>query len=650
MDGTIDSQFAEPDAGGLSVGASDGGDAVAAWRDAGGGVSAVKLLLWRAGVAQPEVTVPGLGTTPSVAMAPDGRAVAAWTGSDGKPRVARRAPGGSFAAPAVIEDPVYAGYPGVWGAATIAMRADGSAVMAVPACADFGASADLSSRAFDVSPAGVITGPFATQAGVTGMGCSGIGSTRVAVGAGGQTAITTCASSYCQLSTRAVDGAIWTPSGVDGSFYAPSTSGAVPIVTPAGSTVVTWSLNSPAPARVRAAIGPMANTLTQLGNGSDPSVASTAPDLTPFGTDALAVWQTATAGGQSIIARPIFANGTYGAASTIVPLTAQAAPPYADPHVASWPDGTSVIAYANQPSPGGTPTLALQRRTIGGILSPIATTALPARDATLPRVALAGNSPAPLGIVATREAPASPAKATIVVRRIDGVAPLLSIDSAPAAVAGTPARFVASVSDVSAPITVAWDFGDGAVAQGTDVQHAFATAGARTVTATATDAAGNVRSAAVTINVSAVAPAGPAPDTTPPVITGAKPTPKAFRVGTAITALAASAAPRRAPKGTALKLTLSERATLQLLVVRTQRGRRVKGKCTVGAKKGARCTRRTTKATLTRALPAGAASIPFSGRLKAGRLPVGTYEFALVATDSAGNRSKPVTVAFSIVR
>ena len=202
---------------------------------------------------------------------------------------------------------------------------------------------------------------------------------------------------------------------------------------------------------------------------------------------------------------------------------------------------------------------------------------------------------------------------------------------------------------------MAWDFGDGEVGLGSDVQHVFAAPGTRTVTASATDAAGNVRTASATILVTAPnGPGGPGGPGTPsvdaaaPVISGATLAAKRFRIGKATTALAAAA--QRAPKGTALKLTLSEQATLQILVVRRQPGRRAKGQCKASVKKGARCTLRATRATLQRALPAGGASIPFSGRLASGRLPAGTYELVLVATDPSGNRSAPVTLGFSIVR
>jgi hypothetical protein len=53
----------------------------------------------------------------------------------------------------------------------------------------------------------------------------------------------------------------------------------------------------------------------------------------------------------------------------------------------------------------------------------------------------------------------------------------------------------AATFDRVSPVSIAWGFGDGATASGGAVSHAFGTAGAFTVTVTATDAAGNATSA-----------------------------------------------------------------------------------------------------------------------------------------------------------
>ena len=49
----------------------------------------------------------------------------------------------------------------------------------------------------------------------------------------------------------------------------------------------------------------------------------------------------------------------------------------------------------------------------------------------------------------------------------------------------------AAATDRVSPVSMSWSFGDGGIATGGAVAHAFGAPGAFTVTATATDAAGN---------------------------------------------------------------------------------------------------------------------------------------------------------------
>lgn len=99
------------------------------------------------------------------------------------------------------------------------------------------------------------------------------------------------------------------------------------------------------------------------------------------------------------------------------------------------------------------------------------------------------------------------ASATRVAVAVDDVTPPTLTPSVPAtAQAGTPMAMSATVSDLWSAVSVSWDFGDGITASGLAVTHAFATSGPKTVTVTATDAAGNTASATRTITV-APAPA-----------------------------------------------------------------------------------------------------------------------------------------------
>jgi hypothetical protein len=143
-------------------------------------------------------------------------------------------------------------------------------------------------------------------------------------------------------------------------------------------------------------------------------------------------------------------------------------------------------------------------------------------------------------------------------------------------------------------------------------------------------------------------------DTEPPVLGSLAVSAKRFRVGPGITAVAAAAAVR----GTTLSFRVSEAATARIAVQRGLPGRRKAGRCVAPSKarrSARRCTRWTTRATLTRAVAAaGKVSVPFSGRIGSAslskKLAPGRYRFRVVAADAAGNASDPATIRFRIVR
>lgn len=636
VDGSLDAQFAAPDAGSLEAGAADGGDVVAAWRDEGAATTPIKLLLWRGGASAPEVVSPGLGGSPDVAMAPGGHALASWVGSDGRVWIARRAPGGSWLSPTPVDPPpLGGGDESRWWSTAVALRGDGSAVVAAAGCVDYVVSAENALYAIDVGADGAI-GAAQKVSGTeySTLGCFSGGTPRAAAGPGGRDALTFCISLTCRLATRASAGAGWVGWGVDGTQYGNNTGGAVPVVAPSGAVVVAYRGDNPAPSRVRAAIGTSATSMTQLPELSDGGASSAPAEPFVYGNDVLALYLTeAPSGGVQVLSRPIFAAGSLGAVGELAARSF-----LGDVRGAAWPDGTSVIALNSQPAADASPQLALLRRSLAGALTPIDTTPLPGRAVTLPRVAVAGSAAQPLGVVATREAPiAGGGPAAIVLRRIDGVAPALALGVPAGADAGRAVSLTATTSDASAPVAVTWLLGDGTTAQGTAISHAYATAGTRTVTAVATDLAGNTTTATATIVVA---------DRTSPQIAGARLTATRFRVARRATALVA----RRAPAGTTVRLTLSESASLRITVVRPRAGHRVRGRCRVAAPRGRRCVVRRSVATLRRELGAGPAAIPFSGRLGRRALQPGRYELRLVATDAAGNAGRPVVLRFRIVR
>lgn len=142
--------------------------------------------------------------------------------------------------------------------------------------------------------------------------------------------------------------------------------------------------------------------------------------------------------------------------------------------------------------------------------------------------------------------------------------------------------------------------------------------------------------------------AAPGPDVAAPALSDLALTRKRFRVGSALTPVAAAKA------GTTLLYTLDEAASVEIGVQRAVRGRRKGSRCRAGGGAGKRCTAWKTQATLTRAAAAGANRLAFSGRIgTAGltkRLAPGRYRFSLRAADGSGNRSGARRIAFRVVR
>jgi PKD repeat protein len=93
----------------------------------------------------------------------------------------------------------------------------------------------------------------------------------------------------------------------------------------------------------------------------------------------------------------------------------------------------------------------------------------------------------------------------------DVTPPAISVTPPPTVVAGSAVALTASATDIWSPTSLAWDFGDGASANGGSVSHAYSTAGAKSATVTATDAAGNSTTAVVPIVVTAPTSANPPP-------------------------------------------------------------------------------------------------------------------------------------------
>ena len=216
-----------------------------------------------------------------------------------------------------------------------------------------------------------------------------------------------------------------------------------------------------------------------------------------------------------------------------------------------------------------------------------------------------------------------------------------------ATVAVRAAFSVGTPTDVWGPIaSTTWDFGDGSTADGLSVSHAYAAPGTATAKLVVADAAGNAASASAPVTV---VQAGGSSDTTPPAISAASLARKVFAVGAAPTALTA----KRHKRGTVVRFTLSEPASVKIAIRMARAGRRHGNRCvkpTAKLRRAKRCTRYVLKGTLRRSGKAGANAFPFSGRLGKRALKPGSYRAVIAATDAAHNAAKPVTLGFRIVR
>jgi hypothetical protein len=150
-------------------------------------------------------------------------------------------------------------------------------------------------------------------------------------------------------------------------------------------------------------------------------------------------------------------------------------------------------------------------------------------------------------------------------------------------------------------------------------------------------------------------PPPPPPDTTKPVITKASFTHASFAVAAGATATTAAAShKRKPPRGTTLRFTLSEPATVTIQFALKTHGKRVDSRCvkpTAKLRHKSSCISLLFKGKLTRnEKTSGAQSVALTGRVGTKALAVGSYEVTLVAVDAAGNHSKTTTLGFKIVR
>ena len=191
--------------------------------------------------------------------------------------------------------------------------------------------------------------------------------------------------------------------------------------------------------------------------------------------------------------------------------------------------------------------------------------------------------------------------------------------------------------------SVTWDFGDATSASGNQVTHAYRTPGSYGVIITATDSLGNVTIATRTITIRAA----PVRDLTAPVLSALRLSPSTFRAAPRGASIAAAI-------GTRLSYTLSEPAKVRFTIARQTKGRRAGRRCVKPMsrnRKARPCTRLiAVRGGFSQSGKAGRNRLRFTGRLGRRALRAGRYVLNAVATDSAGNRSKPRSTRFTIRR
>lgn len=183
-----------------------------------------------------------------------------------------------------------------------------------------------------------------------------------------------------------------------------------------------------------------------------------------------------------------------------------------------------------------------------------------------------------------------------------------------AATVGTEVEFSVVPGDAWAEVTkVEWQLDEGVTKSGAKVSHGFASPGERMVVVTLTDTLGNQTQAGGPIQITAIPP-----DQTRPKLTKLSMLKKKSKRG----------------RKNAFHFTLSERARVQVKIKRVSKGR---GKAAQGS-------------IVRKSVAAGKRRIGFKGKVRGRKLKPGRYKATLVATDAAGNKSKPRFLRFRIIR
>jgi DNA-binding beta-propeller fold protein YncE len=245
--------------------------------------------------------------------------------------------------------------------------------------------------------------------------------------------------------------------------------------------------------------------------------------------------------------------------------------------------------------------------------------------------------------------------------------------SASAGVAGTRTTFngAGSTDSDGSVARYDWSFGDGTSAANAGPQpaHTYASPGTYTVTLQATDNSGcsarevftgqtaycNASLSAITSAIVAVRGV-PAASVPAPFLTSLRQSASRWREGNKLARISSMRRhQRRPPVGTTFSFVLNEQATTTFSFLRRITGRKLGAKCVAKTRKNATrksCRRSVIRGTLSFGAHSGTNKVAFQGRIArySKRLTPGRYALSVLATNSAGARSAPASLAFTILR
>ncbi|HEY7932814.1 MAG TPA: hypothetical protein VID48_03225 [Solirubrobacteraceae bacterium] len=150
-----------------------------------------------------------------------------------------------------------------------------------------------------------------------------------------------------------------------------------------------------------------------------------------------------------------------------------------------------------------------------------------------------------------------------------------------------------------------------------------------------------------TTSTSPSAPGGTSP---PPVVAHARQSTRRWREGNRLARISRA----KTPTGTTFSFALGEQATVTFSFAQLLSGRKVSGKCAAQTEKNRRkpaCRSTATAGTLTFTGHSGTNKVAFQGRISpVEKLEPGRYTLVITATNSAGVRSAPKSLSFTIVK